>query len=157
MATDLADEHHWRRQHSLIERAEAQISDAAGDIGYPWQDVGLLTTMARNGRICVEERLAGEEFHGRFIIAGHQPLRAADMGRNGGATGATPVHRGSVTAQKVVNEALERLGGRSSLGGSCAWYVLGLEHSLTSWACEERSRGRAISTQNATGILIGSL
>lgn len=157
MALVASDERKWRGQHDLIERADAQISDTAGDIGDPWRTVGLLTTMARNGRICAEECLAGEEFHEQFIIAGHQPLRAADMGRIGGAVGATPIHHGSVAAQHAVNEALERLGGRSSLGGACAWYVLGLEHSLTTWAGAERTRGRMISTQNATGILIGGL
>lgn len=157
LPTDDPDVNRWRHQHDEIDRVSAQITDAAGDIGNPFHSVSLLTAMARGGRISREERIAGEEFHERFIIAGHQPLRAADMGRIGCARGGTPMHRGSVAAQEAVNEALERLGGRSSRSGSCAWYVLGLEYSLTRWAGEERTRGRMISTQNASGILIGVL
>src|SRR5712691_4681443 len=100
-----SDEHRWRRQHSAIERLDVQISDAAGDIGDPWCSVSLLTMMARNGRISPEERIAGEEFHGRFIAAGHQPLRAADMGRIGGAHAVSPLYRGSVGAGEAVNGA----------------------------------------------------
>lgn len=143
----------YRRRHGIVERANEQIADLAGDIGNPFRAISLLDAMARNGRISQEERCAGERFHELFMLAAFDPLRAADMGRVGGARYA-PAYRGSQAAKDAVWAAVQALGGEASQGGCCAWFVLGCEYSLTQWATREGVRGRPIQTHAATGSLI---
>ena len=163
---DDPDVNRWRHQHIEVERVADRVNktgeplehiiDSDGNRGYPFRSISLLTSMARNGRISIEERLAGEDFHKHFTDSGHQPLRASDPGRVNGC-GFAPAYRGSTAAQRMVSGAIDALGGLSTLGGSCAWYVLGLEYSLTVWAGEETIRRRPVTTQNATGTLIATL
>lgn len=150
------DEHKWRRQHEPVERVAEQITDADGKIGNPWRAIGLLAMMEARGAITPGMRAAGVLFHANFILAHLEPLRAADPGRVGGC-GAVPVRYGSQAAKDAVCAALNALGGDDTLAGCCAWFVLGHKDSLTTWAARERGKGRNISTENASGILIGAL
>lgn len=154
--TTAVDEHLWRRQHNTIERIADQITDSAGDIGNPYRAIGLLTALENRGAITPAMRQAGERFHELFILAHHETLHAADMGRVGGC-GSTPAYHGSQAAKDAIEGALKALGGRHSPAGCCAWLVLGCEYSLRRFAIQEGWMGRPLRVEVATGILIGML
>ena len=60
-------------------------------------------------------------------------------------------------AREVVWRAILAVGGLGSAGGSCLWHVLGWERSLKEWALEQGWRGRRVSQEAASGILIAAL
>jgi hypothetical protein len=152
------DEHRYRRQHDPVEPVSdrADTLDTEGNYGNPYRTIGLLAAMERNKRIEPGMRAAGDRFHALFMRACLEPLHAADMGRVGGG-GEVAVIRGNQKAKDAVYAALNALGGEDTLAGCCARFVLGHEDSLTAWAQRERGKGRNISTENASGILIGLL
>lgn len=146
-----------RRQHGGLERVDKQIVDAHGAIGNPWRTIGLLAKWERAKRITPEMRAAGEKFHELFQLAALDPIQAADMGRIANC-GRADKHRGSVQAREEVGEAIGALGGHRAQGASCAWYVLGCEHSLTQWVLRQGWGGnRASAVHEAKGMLIGAL
>jgi hypothetical protein len=145
-----------RRQHGRIARAEVQFADASGLIGRPFIAEGLLARLERHGDIGKRERLAGEEFHRLFRLAQLDPLRAADMQREGGGSASQMPH-GSERARRLVVDALDSLGGQRSLCGSCAWYVVGADYTLRDWARRMTYEGRPVSQHVAKGVLTGAL
>src|SRR5260221_9414740 len=61
--------------------SEHAIADHEGRPGSPFTATSLLARMATRGTISAHMRQAGEQFHIDFIVAGLEPLRAADMAR----------------------------------------------------------------------------
>jgi hypothetical protein len=145
-----------RRQHDKIKRFDEQIKDVNGLPSAPWRVKGLLAKLESNGAIGKPERLAGQEFQEKFALAQLDPIRAVDMAGIPGLS--RPAHHcGNVKAQQQIHEALQALGGISSPAGSCAWFVLGCEHSLRRWAQREGWNGRPLNERVASGILIAVL
>ena len=153
----------YRADHvggGMVDRCEEPISDAIGGIGRPWRTLDSLARMERAGRITAAMRAAGLIFNEHFNEAGLDPLWAADPTR-------IPVlshrsylinaRRGSLLAVEMVIEALERLGGIASVGGSCAWHVLGCECTIESWAISRCWATIRIDRHAARGILLTDL
>src|SRR5713226_5234559 len=80
----------WRRGE--VEAIGHSIADEDGRPASPFRAIGTLAQMESRGSITARMRQAGEQFHVDFIIAGLEPLRAADMGRLPGTGGKHP-HR----------------------------------------------------------------
>ena len=150
-----------RLTHGAVIRAEATIKDAEGGIGLPWIGLDTLARMQRAGTINKQMRVAGDRFHDFFRRASlDSALFAVDPTR-------IPMQKGkgfrwvggegSESARRQVMSALEALGGISSPGGSCAWFVLGCEDALEKWARERGWSGRPIARATATGILLTDL
>ncbi|MGA8755114.1 MAG: hypothetical protein WB611_02115 [Stellaceae bacterium] len=150
-----------RLAHGSVIRAEVTVKDADGGIGLPWIGLDTLARMHRSGSINTEMRLAGERFHDFFRRAHFDAaLFAIDPARVPAQRGKgfrRTVGEGSDSARRQVMFALDALGGMSSPGGSCAWFVLGCEHALDTWARSRGWSGRPISRATATGILLTDL
>ena len=145
----------WRRGE--VEAIGHSIADEDGRPASPFRAIGTLAQMESRGSITARMRQAGEQFHVDFIIAGLEPLRAADMGRLPGTGGKHPHPVRQLNARQRVWEAVVSLGGIASPAGCCAWHVLGRETPVKDWAMREGWRGRPIGEKTAAGILIGAL
>lgn len=121
-----------------------------------------LATMARRGSITREMQLAGEAFADLFRLAQLDPLGAVDLARPRVAGGPQRFHRAAPgerieRARAAVWQSLLAVGGVGSPAGSCLWHVVGWERSLKEWALEQGWRGRRVSQETASGILIAAL
>jgi hypothetical protein len=145
----------YRRQHNRVRRVEAQIADVDGEIGDPFVAEGLLGRLERRGHIGARERHAGEEFARLFQLAHLDPLRAADIVREGQGNSAGP--HGSERARRRIVAAMDALGGHGSPCATAAWFVLGCELSLREWAMREGWGGRPLREEVAKGTLVGAL
>jgi hypothetical protein len=144
----------------VVLRCEQSVKDANGGIGRPWKTLDSLARMERVGTITKSMRAAGVVFNEHFNEAGLDPLFAADPTR-------IPVlahqaylvtaKRGSRSAVQMVLDALDRLGGIASPGGSCAWHVLGCECTIESWALSRTWSIIRIDRYAAKGILLTDL
>ena len=151
-----------RRSHDPIERLERTLGDSSGRPSRPYRAVDTLAVMERRGTITVGMRQAGEDFRARFKAAQLDPLRAFDIsramtGRDSGAAFRQEPGSRIENARAAVWRAILAVGGLGSAGGSCLWHVLGWERSLKEWALEQGWRGRRVSQEAASGILIASL
>lgn len=151
-----------RGAHDLIERVERVIADSAGLAARPYRVIDTLAVMERRGSITAGMRQAGEDFRRAFSMAQLDPLRALDWSRlrSGGArahNGGEQRSAGIENARDRVWRALLTIGGLGSPGGSCLWHVVGWERSLKEWASGQGWRGRRVSQEAASGILIAAL
>lgn len=147
-----------RRRHGPIEPVIVSLV-AAGEIitAQPLRAVSALALLQRRGLISIGERQAGERFHNLFRAAALDNLRASDLMR-------IPVilsygnnmHlvEGSEEAKNAIFSALDALGGQHTLGGQCAWYVLGCEMPLNRWAERVDRAGRRVDRHAAGGMLL---
>jgi len=145
-----------RYRHDRVTRDSETLADSDGAIGLPFRVEGLLGRLERHGDITASQRHAGEEFARLFALAHLDPIRAADVLR-GERTGSAATSHGSERARRRVLAALDALGGQASPCGTCAWFVLGCEMTVTAWAMREGWGGRPLSREVAKGTLIGSL
>jgi len=151
-----------RHNHGIVERLEQTIGDSSGRPSRPYRFVDTLAAMERRGSITAGMRQAGEDFRDRFAIAQLDPLRAFDTSRlrigsgAGFRSGNEPGSR-IENAREAVWHAILAVGGLGSAGGYCVWHVLGWQRSLKEWALEQGWRGRRVSQEAASGILIASL
>ncbi len=148
-----------RGQHDPVEKITAVVTDESGRTHRtrPYQIVGLLDRLKRQGSINSDMWKAGEKFRDSFRIAELDPLRAGDLSRpmvDGRSGRHATIGGRQMDARDIVYQAIIALGGMSSPAGSCVWHVLGLEESLRSWV--ETQRGN-ITRDQATGVLIASL
>ena len=151
-----------RRSHDPIERLERTLGDSSGRPSRPYRAVDTLAVMERRGTITAGMRQAGEDFRARFKAAQLDPLRAFDIsrpmtGRDSGAAFRQEPGSRIENARAAVFRAILAVGGLGSAGGSCLWHVLGWERSLKEWALEQGWRGRRVSQEAASGILIAAL
>ena len=155
-----------RRQKGPIEPLPFPILDNIGELVRPLRAIDALTCLEREGVITRKERRAGDRFHDLFRIAAFDKLHAANPQRTpvvlaacvgrGEITGR--VSEGNEAARLSVFGALDALGGISTPTASCAWYVLGLEMALRTWAQRVGwGGGRFVGPRQASGILIADL
>jgi hypothetical protein len=140
-------------------RLAESIKDANGGVGRPWKSLDTLARMERAGTITASMRAAGVLFNQIFNEAGLDPLFAADPTRIpvlSHRSYLVSAMRGSMSAVDMVLDALEKLGGIASPGGSAAWHILGEECTIESWALS-RGWGRRLSKGEARGILLTDL
>jgi len=90
-----------------------------------------------------------------FQLAHLDPLRAADIVREGRGNGAGP--HGSERARRRIIAAMDALGGHGSPCATAAWFVLGCELSMREWAMREGWGGRPLREEVAKGTLVGAL
>lgn len=151
-----------RYAHGFIERVAQAIGDDTGRPARPYRAVDTLAIMERKGSITPGMRQAGEDFRARFATAQLDPLRAFDLSRprnvahSMSTSGEGPGLR-IEQARDAVWRAIIAVGGPSSAGGSCLWYVVGCERSLKEWALQQGWSGRRVSQEAASGILIATL
>jgi len=145
-------------QGDIVRVVEA-IVDVQGERCRPYRGLDTLERMERAQTINRQERRAGDKFHDLFRRAMLDRLRAADPTRlpvllngNGGRAA-----DGDEAARLVVLSALDALGGLQTETGSCAWYVLGCEFPLVTWAVSVSRGGRRVSKLMASGILLSDL
>jgi hypothetical protein len=116
--------------------------------------------MERAGTITTSMRAAGALFNEYFNEAGLDPLWAADPTRIpvlAHKSYLVTARRGSRSAVELVLDALDRLGGIGSPGGSCAWHVLGCENTIESWAISRTWSTFRVDPRMAAGILLTDL
>lgn len=145
----------FRKQHSLIERANTQIQDSAGNPGAPFRLVTALDFMERNGTISKQDRSGADRFRDDFTVANFATVRAVNYERSSPGQGDFTVRQ--MDARRRVSRAMDALGGHGSPGGCCAWFVLGEGLSLKDWAQREGWKGKALKPHTAAGILLGVL
>ena len=151
-----------RYAHGPIERLAQTIGDDIGRPARPYRAVDTLGVMERKGSITSGMRQAGEDFRTRFVTAQLDPLRAFDLSRprNDTRSGSRSAEEPGLRiehAREAVWRAILAVGGPSSAGGSCLWYVVGWERSLKEWALHRGWSGRRVSQETASGILIATL
>ena len=83
-------------------------------------------------------------------------LRAMPLIRIPGGSGDSLTDR-QVAAREQVAHAMMALGGFESAAGSCAWHVVGLEHSVREWALRQGWGGRSVGHAQAQGMLVAAL
>jgi hypothetical protein len=146
-----------RLRHGPVERITATVKDTNGRVGAGWRALDTLEIMLRRGSLTKEMCRAGNRFHQAFVLAGLEPLTAADPTRlpvlvNNGAR---RVPRGNDLAHRQVMLALRALGGTETTLGSCAWHVLGREMSLREWSIHRGWNHRPVNF--AAGVLVSTL
>ena len=151
-----------RCRNGVIERLERPIGDDKGRPSRPYRSVDTLAVMERRDSITAGMRQAGEDFRACFATAQLDPLKAFDISRArvGRVSAFNSEEQASIhieRAREMVWRALLAAGGPDSAGGSCLWHVLGWERSLKEWALEQGWRGRRVSQETASGILIAAL
>jgi hypothetical protein len=145
-----------------VERMSRPIADEVGAPSRPYRTVDTLAIMERRGSITPGMRQAGEDFRARFVVAQLDPLRALDISRLRVGDRAFRHERSQPglrveAARAAVWHAIRAVGGIASPAGSCLWHVLGWERSLKEWALEQGWRGRRVSQEAASGILVAAL
>ncbi len=120
--------------------------------GLPYLVVGVLTRMHRKRDITDTMKTAGERFAADFAISGFDPRHAPDLARIPGQAWREDGTVNIEAARRRVNDALDALGGRASVGASACWHVLGCEDKITKWSAQT-----GINHRYFPGILIASL
>lgn len=153
---DLSKPTKWRLQHGGFGEP---IREADPETGSPVQHrraVDTLGLMLANGTITPEMHEAGEIFRGLFRSAAFGGMATSQLLRIPG-TRVEALSTLQVESRRRVAAALDALGGHDSPGGSCAWFVIGLEFSVREWAMRQGWAGRTVHGPVGQGILVGAL
>ncbi|WP_051213435.1 hypothetical protein [Rubritepida flocculans] len=153
---DLSKPSKWRLQHGGFGEP---VREADPETGTPVQHrraVDTLGLMLANGTITREMHDAGAIFRGLFRSAALDSLSASPLTRLPGKAADSLSDR-QMVARRRVADALDALGGHDSAAGSCAWHVVGLEHSVREWAMRQGWGGRLVPASQAQGMLVATL
>jgi hypothetical protein len=142
-------------RRDTIERVRE--ADPEGRPVMHFRTVDTLGVMLRAGTITPEMYNAAVDFQARFTIAHFQSVRCMSLIRLPGGGGAADFTDAQLDARRRVGRALDALGGLGSPAGSCVWYVVGLQCSVTEWARRQGWGGRPVRIEQARGILIAGL
>jgi hypothetical protein len=136
---------------------EVRESDPGGRIVVHHRTVDTLARMLRAGRITQEMHASARSFQAAFLVANLDPLRAVPVLWVRGARCEQSLSDRQIDARRRVHEAMQALGGIRSPAGSCAWHIVGLQHSVREWAMRQGWNGRPVRQEQAQGILIAAL
>ena len=136
---------------------EVREKDPDGRIVVHHRTVDTLGKMLRAGTITQEMHDAAKDFQAAFIVANFDPLRALPVLRVPGTGREPDLNERQLDARRRVHRALQALGGISSPGGSCVWYVVGQQRSVREWAIRQGWGGRSVRQEQAQGILVAAL
>jgi hypothetical protein len=153
---DLSKPSKWRLQHGSF---EGPIREADPETGTPTQHcraVDTLGQMLANGTITPQMHEAGAIFRTLFRSAALDGIGTSQLIRLAGATNDDVPNR-QIDARRRVAEAMDALGGHDSPGGSCVWFVVGLEFSMREWAMRQGWSGRPVHGPVAQGIMVAAL
>ena len=153
---NLAKPSKWRLQHGPF---EGPIRATDPETGTPTQHrraVDSLGMMLANGTITPQMHEAGEIFRGMFRAACFDGMSTSQLMRIPGSRVDT-LSTMQIDARRRVAAALDALGGHDSPGGSCAWFVIGLEFSVREWAMRQGWAGRTMHGPVGQGVLVGTL
>jgi hypothetical protein len=112
--------------------------------------------MLANGTITPQMNEAGQIFRTLFRSAALDGIATSQLIRLAGATNDDVPNR-QIDARRRVAAALDALGGHDSPGGSCVWFVVGLEFSIREWAMRQGWSGRPVHGPVAQGIMAAAL
>ena len=153
---DLAKPSKWRLQHGGFSEP---IREADPETGSPVQHrraVDTLGLMLAHGSITPQMHEAGEIFRGLFRAACFDSMSTSQLLRIPGRR-VDALSTMQVDARRRIAAALDALGGHDSPGGSCSWFVIGLELSVREWAMRQGWSGRTVHGPVGQGILVGAL
>ncbi len=153
---DLSKPSTWRLQHGGFSEP---VREADPETGTPVQHrraVDTLGLMLANGSITPEMHEAGEIFRGLFRSAAFDGMATSQVLRIPGRR-VDMISPLQVESRRRVAAALDALGGHDSPGGSCAWFVIGLEVSVREWAMRQGWAGRTVHGPVGQGILVAAL
>jgi hypothetical protein len=146
----------WRLQHGGFSEP---IREADPETGTPVAHRRAVDTSGRmlaNGTITQEMDEAGGVFRALFRRAALDGMSRSPLVRLPGKA-ADALSERNIDARRKIAAALDALGGHDSAAGSCAWYVVGLEHSVREWTMRQGWRGRAVPPAQAQGMLVATL
>jgi len=135
-----------------LERAGRTWYEDHGGIGLPYLVVSVLTRMHRRGDISSTMKTAGERFAADFSIAGFDPRHSPDLARIPGQGWRDDGPMYVISARMRISDALAVLGGRTAVGASACWHVLGCEDTIQRWSIQTD-----IKRRHFAGILMGAL
>lgn len=138
-----------RMRHDRIELVTKTIRDDQGVISQPYRAESLLERLHRRGDIDGRELQAGLEFQRLWCLGWLEPLRAASMDERI-ISGRSHLPFGNERARRDANAALDVLG--DGLARDCAWYVIGDDMSLRTFAHSHR-----MNEHVAKGVLLSTL
>lgn len=153
---DLSKPSKWRVQHGDFSEP---ILGTDPETGCPVQHrraVDTLGQMLAKGTITPEMHQAGDIFRRLFRAACFDGMATSQIVRIPGMRVDT-LSTLQIDARRRVAAAIDALGGHNSPGGSCAWFVVGLEFSVREWAMRQGWAGRTVHGPVGQGILVGTL
>jgi hypothetical protein len=153
---DLAKPSKWRLQHGGFSEPVREADPVTGVPVLHRRAVDTLGVMLANGTITREMHEAGSIFRTLFRSAAADGMATSQLTRLPGAT-ADGISNRQLEARRRVAEALDALGGHDSPGGSCVWFVVGLEFSVREWAMRQGWSGRPVHGPAAQGMLVAAL
>jgi hypothetical protein len=153
---DLSRPSKWRLQHGGFSEPIREADPETGTPVLHRRAVDTLGLMLANGTITPEMHEAAEIFRRLFRIACFDGMATSQLLRIPGA-GKDMLSTLQLDARCRIAAALDALGGHDSPGGSCAWFVIGLEFSVREWAMRQGWAGRPVHGPVAQGILVAAL
>ena len=138
-----------------IERVVAPKREAASDAALVYNAPDNLARLHRNGTITNNMLHAAARFHGDWLRAGLDQLRAANLMRVARDSGgeATAV----LNARHQVHRVCDRLGGYGSPGFQALIHVVGEAMTVAAWSSGERSGPWRLDPNKAAGVLLTAL
>ena len=152
---DLSKPTQWRLQHGGFDPSHDTDPDTGAAVSRQ-RAADTIGLMFANGTITHSMHDAGTIFRGLFHTAALDGMPTSQLVRVS-ATGLDAISARQADARRRVAEALDTLGGHASPAGSCAWFVLGLEFSLRTWATRQGWSGKPIHGPMAQGVLVAAL
>lgn len=124
-----------------------------GEVRHPQKVRDDIDKMVQKGQITNDEAKIARKFRDEFELAGHDPLKAADPGRQPGGKGGSPGER-IQWAKDYVWECLERIGPRGRPGRIAFWWVIGAGYSPHAAALR---MGGWMTHKHVTGLVVTAL
>ncbi|MBN8888819.1 MAG: hypothetical protein BGP12_09590 [Rhodospirillales bacterium 70-18] len=146
----------WRLQHGNFHPPSYDTDPDTGIVVAHRRAVDSISLMLANGTITREMHDAGTIFRELFRTAALDRMATSQLERvAGGGTDVLSVRQAD--ARRRIAAAMDALGGHDSPAGSCAWFVLGLEFSLRTWATRQGWGGRYVHGPVAQGMVVAAL
>jgi hypothetical protein len=153
---DLSKPTAWRLQHGSFHPPSYDTDPDTGATVAHRRAVDSISLMLTNGTITREMRDAGVIFRELFRTAALDRMATSQLERIAGG-GIDVLSVRQADARHRITAAMEALGGHDSPAGSCAWFVLGLEFSLRTWATRQGWGGRYVHGPVAQGMVVAAL